>query len=258
MLPIVINLLLAIHIIVSLLIVLLVLMQRPKNEGLGAAFGGGMTDNLFGAQTTNVLQTITRWLGGIFFSLTLLLSWLYVKQHTTSSSLQQRLSAPTVIPATPVPVIPNDVPVTLPEAASPPVKPGDPTTQELEKNLKKMLEDAAKAKEAPDATKPAPATPEAAKPAPEPTPDAAKPAPEMPKPAAPASDAAKPTPETPKAAPEAAKPAPETPAPDAAKPAPAPEAAKPDGAAAPAPLPVPLPGATKPDGAPAPSPEPPK
>ncbi|MDB6152952.1 MAG: secG, partial [Chthoniobacteraceae bacterium] len=69
---IVINILLVIHVLVSLLIILLTLMQRPKNEGLGAAFGGGMTENLFGAQTTNVLQTITRWLGGIFFLLTLL------------------------------------------------------------------------------------------------------------------------------------------------------------------------------------------
>src|SRR4030095_6171665 len=80
MLPIAINVLLVIHVLISLLIILLVLMQRPKNEGLGAAFGGGMTENLFGAQTTNVLQTITRWLGGIFFALTLLLSYLYVKQ----------------------------------------------------------------------------------------------------------------------------------------------------------------------------------
>ena len=62
-----INVLLTIHVIVSLLIVLLVLMQRPKSEGLGAAFGGGMTENLFGAQTSNVLANATRWLGGIFF-----------------------------------------------------------------------------------------------------------------------------------------------------------------------------------------------
>lgn len=194
MLPIVINFLLAINIIVSLLIILLVLMQRPKNEGLGAAFGGGMTENLFGAQTSNVLQTITRWLGGIFFSLTLLLSWLYVKKDFNRSSLQQRLSAPTVIPAKPA---------------------GGPTAQELEK----MLQDAAKTPAtppAPDAAKSAPA-PESA---PVPAPDAAKPAP--------APEAAKSTPSAPEAAkpapaPDAAKPA------DAPAPAPdkAPEAPKP-------------------------------
>lgn len=151
MLPIVIKFLLAIHVIVSLLIVLLVLMQRPKNEGLGAAFGGGMTENLFGAQSTNVLQTVTRWLGGIFFSLTLLLSWLYVKDNSSRSTLQQRLSAPTVIPATPAPVIPKDVPTSLPEAVSPPVKAdGSAKPAELEKAAPTPAE-------APKAEAPAPA-----------------------------------------------------------------------------------------------------
>jgi preprotein translocase subunit SecG len=83
--------LLTIHIIVSLLIVLLVLMQRPKSEGLGAAFGGGMTENLFGAQTSNVLANATRWLGGIFFLLTLILSILYAKQSTQRSAIQAAL-----------------------------------------------------------------------------------------------------------------------------------------------------------------------
>ncbi len=94
MLSIAINILLVIHVLVSLLIVLLVLMQRPKNEGLGAAFGGGMTENLFGAQTTNVLQTLTRYLGGIFFGLTLLLSWLYVKETNQRSTLAETPAAP--------------------------------------------------------------------------------------------------------------------------------------------------------------------
>jgi len=69
-------------------------MQRPKSEGLGAAFGGGMTDNLFGAQTTNVLQKTTRWLGGIFFAVSLVLSMLYSRQarHTSKSIIQQQLA----------------------------------------------------------------------------------------------------------------------------------------------------------------------
>ena len=36
-----INLLLVIFVIVCLLMTLIILMQRPKQEGLGAAFGGG-------------------------------------------------------------------------------------------------------------------------------------------------------------------------------------------------------------------------
>src|SRR3954466_12701984 len=92
------NILLVVYVLVSLLMILVILMQRPKNEGLGAAFGGGMTENLFGAQTTNVLQTFTRYLGAIFFGLTLLLSYLYVKQTMQHSSVHQRLLAPTVVP----------------------------------------------------------------------------------------------------------------------------------------------------------------
>jgi preprotein translocase subunit SecG len=129
MLSIVINFLLTIHVIVSLLIVLAVLMQRPKNEGLGAAFGGGMTENLFGAQTTNVLQNFTRWLGALFFILTLVLSYLYVKKTGSHSTTQQQLRAKTEVPApaaTPVPVLPSGAAapggIQL-EAATPAVKP---------------------------------------------------------------------------------------------------------------------------------------
>ena len=85
MLSLFIHFLLVIEILVSLLIILVVLMQRPKSEGLGAAFGGGMTEQFFGAQTTNVLAAVTRWLGGIFFLLTLTLSILYSRQSTASS-----------------------------------------------------------------------------------------------------------------------------------------------------------------------------
>ena len=109
---IVINILLVIHVLVALLIVFLVLMQRPKNEGLGAAFGGGVTDNLFGAQTTNVLQTITRWLGCIFFALSLGLSLLYVKAPR-KTGLVERLGTGAAAPAKPVP---NDQSPAAPDA----------------------------------------------------------------------------------------------------------------------------------------------
>jgi preprotein translocase subunit SecG len=111
MLPIVINILLGIHVIVSILIVFFTLMQRPKNEGLGAAFGGGMTENLFGAQTTNVLQTITKWLGGMFFALTLLLAFLYARQAKVGGALRQKLTAPTL-----------NAPAAQPVSATPPEK----------------------------------------------------------------------------------------------------------------------------------------
>tara|TARA_B100000809_G_scaffold260058_1_gene306283 strand:+ start:189 stop:662 length:474 start_codon:yes stop_codon:yes gene_type:complete len=66
-----IKLLLVGHVLVSALLILVVLMQRPKQEGLGAAFGGGVTDQVFGAQTTNVLQKGTVYLGTLFMLLSL-------------------------------------------------------------------------------------------------------------------------------------------------------------------------------------------
>ncbi len=98
-----INLLLGIFVLVSSLLILIVLMQRPKSEGLGAAFGGGMTENLFGAQTTNVLGNATRYLGAFFFILALILSMLYAKQSQRKSALQQELiktAPPVAIPLT--------------------------------------------------------------------------------------------------------------------------------------------------------------
>ena len=83
--------LLAVWMIVALLMILVILMQRPKSEGLGAAFGGGVTENIFGAQTTNVLVKFTGYLAAIFFIVTFVLSILYAKQASGNSALRQEL-----------------------------------------------------------------------------------------------------------------------------------------------------------------------
>jgi len=38
-----INILLGLYVVVALLMMLVILMQRPKSEGIGAAFCGGVT-----------------------------------------------------------------------------------------------------------------------------------------------------------------------------------------------------------------------
>jgi preprotein translocase subunit SecG len=86
-----INFLLAIYVLVALLMLLVILMQRPKSEGLGAAFGGGVTENIFGAQTTNVLVKFTGWLTGIFFALTFTLSVLYAHRTSRDTGLRREL-----------------------------------------------------------------------------------------------------------------------------------------------------------------------
>ncbi|KAB2639903.1 MAG: preprotein translocase subunit SecG [Verrucomicrobia bacterium] len=135
-LPIIIQLLLVVFVLVCLLMTLLILMQRPKQEGLGAAFGASVTDQVFGARTTNVLQRGTVYLGSMFFILSLALAILIghqnkqkgltreVKPQTAaekSSAAQPALPAPA---AQVVPVAPVPEPPATPET---PAAPGDAT-----------------------------------------------------------------------------------------------------------------------------------
>lgn len=96
-----INLLLVIFVIVCFLMTLIILMQRPKQEGLGAAFGGGVTDQVFGARTTNVLQRGTVYLGSMFFILSLALAVLIGQKNKTFSLISRADAAAKVEKAKP-------------------------------------------------------------------------------------------------------------------------------------------------------------
>src|SRR5580698_5338805 len=71
---IIIGILTVLEVIVCLLLSLVVLAQKPRQDGLGAAFGSGMMDQFAGAQTTNVLQKATVYFGVALFALTFLLA----------------------------------------------------------------------------------------------------------------------------------------------------------------------------------------
>ena len=119
--------LLGMWVLVALLMMLVILMQRPKSEGLGAAFGGAMTENLFGAQTTNVLVKFTAWLAGIFFVITFTLSVLYAHRSMGGSSLSRELKkTPPAAAVSPAPAKPGAsvAPGTSPAASASPVTAG--------------------------------------------------------------------------------------------------------------------------------------
>ena len=119
-----INFCLVLFVLVASLMVLVILMQRPKSEGLGAAFGAGVTDNIFGAQTTNVLVKFTTWLAGLFFVLTFALSILYAHQSTASSAFRRELMKnQPAAPTSPAPAGAQKSPASSPAQASPAVSP---------------------------------------------------------------------------------------------------------------------------------------
>src|SRR5205807_6384595 len=132
------NLCLALFVLVALLMVLVILMQRPKSEGLGAAFGGAVTENIFGAQTTNVLVKFTSWLAGIFFALTFALSILYAHQSTADSAFRRALMKSQTAPQTsPAPTTAQPSPGSSPTAA-PATSPSSATQARSEEHTSEL------------------------------------------------------------------------------------------------------------------------
>ncbi|BCU76976.1 preprotein translocase subunit SecG [Luteolibacter sp. LG18] len=159
-----INLLLVIFFFVCVMMVLLILMQRPKQEGLGAAFGANVTDQVFGARTTNVLQRGTVYLASAFFVLALTLAILFGHRNNAMSLVDKNAKeAPAEIaPAEPTPAAPV-VPAAPVETPAPAPAPADaaPKTEEAPKTeapkTEAPAEPAAPAQPAAPADAPAPA-----------------------------------------------------------------------------------------------------
>lgn len=70
-------LLLVVHVLVSLALIGLVLIQHGKGADAGASFGGGASQTMFGASgSATFLTRSTKWLAVVFFSTSLALAWL--------------------------------------------------------------------------------------------------------------------------------------------------------------------------------------
>lgn len=61
-------------ILLCLLLCGVILIQESKSTGLGASFGGDVSDSLFGTSTADVLKKFTAWLAAIFLTSCVLLS----------------------------------------------------------------------------------------------------------------------------------------------------------------------------------------
>jgi len=96
--------LLIFHIIVSLLLIGVVLLQSGKGASLSNIFGGGGMETVFGAETSAILNRITSILAIIFIINSILLATLPGKL-TTKSILQQEIQKeqPILPPTSPGP-----------------------------------------------------------------------------------------------------------------------------------------------------------
>ncbi len=63
------QIILVVHLVIALAIIGLIMLQQGKGADVGASFGAGASQTLFGSTgTTNVLTTSTAWLVAAFFA----------------------------------------------------------------------------------------------------------------------------------------------------------------------------------------------
>ncbi len=107
---IVIGILTFVLILLSLFIVLVVLAQKSKDGGVGAALGGGAAEAAFGAETGNVLSraTINASIAFFILSFALYLGHIYQRKHAAAAGGSlPTISVPASAPATPAPAAPK-------------------------------------------------------------------------------------------------------------------------------------------------------
>jgi preprotein translocase subunit SecG len=139
---IVLGILTFILILVSIFLVLVVLMQKSKDGGMGAALGGGAAEAAFGADTSNVLSKSTIYAAVLFFVLAFVLYLGRIYERTNANTAAGSALPAISSPAAPAPATPTPVPgaeastaapgVTVPTTATPaaPAPESTPTAPE--------------------------------------------------------------------------------------------------------------------------------
>ena len=91
------------HLIVSVVLCGLVLVQHGKGADMGAAFGTGSAGSLFGSSgSANFLSRSTAVAATLFFITSLSLTYLY-SHHGQQQGVMDRVKASAVTPAAPAP-----------------------------------------------------------------------------------------------------------------------------------------------------------
>lgn len=125
--------------VVCILVVLIILMQRPSaNAGMGAALGGGAAESVFGGESANVLSRMTSTLTVILFILSFGLYLGFVAREKKAPSALDAAStaAPAAAPAAPAPAPVTATPA--PAAATPaPASPAAPAAPAAPAPVKK-------------------------------------------------------------------------------------------------------------------------
>ncbi len=116
------GLLIISYLIIALAIIVLVLIQRGKGADMGSSFGAGASATLFGSSGSgNFLTRTTTLLGILFFVISIVLSNLGSRGHTTSTGEFDNLedTVPVTIQQNEKVSTPTADPVVQPEQINP-------------------------------------------------------------------------------------------------------------------------------------------
>jgi preprotein translocase subunit SecG len=121
------TILVVLHVLVSIALIGLVLIQHGKGADAGAAFGSGASGTVFGARgSANFLTRVTAWLAAAFFVLSLALAYIVHGQSASESVVDALVPTGSVqvpvegAPAVPLPASATEIAVPTEESAPKP------------------------------------------------------------------------------------------------------------------------------------------
>jgi preprotein translocase subunit SecG len=97
---------LVVHVLVAIAIVGLILLQQGKGSEMGASFGAGASQTLFGSDGSgNVLTKATSWLAVLFFCTSMGLA--FVAKQKVDSAAAVDIPTPVVVESADIPGLPE-------------------------------------------------------------------------------------------------------------------------------------------------------
>ncbi len=101
------DIILIIDVLSAVGLVALVLLQQGKGADMGAAFGGGASQSLFGARgSANFLSRTTAILATVFFLSNMALAWVTTREQRETASVTRSVTEAPTTPAAPAAIAP--------------------------------------------------------------------------------------------------------------------------------------------------------
>lgn len=121
------NLVAVVFLICAVILILIILIQKGKGGGLGAAFGGGLASGILGSKTGDFLTWVTIAMVGVFLTLAVVMAKFYKPSISDFGAGQPQ-------PTQQLPAQQPPVQQQLPQSSEPPLAPAETGGESTEAN----------------------------------------------------------------------------------------------------------------------------